>query len=102
MRSWPQQVFSDVQLSPWFADGSYPKVLWINVFSNATEGFQAILIQIILYQHAIDLEVEVRVNLFNLWVPIAHVVSHDALLVLDVDVAAVLFEQQLGALNFVV
>jgi hypothetical protein len=40
--------------------------------------------------------------LFNFGVPIAHFVSHDALLVLDVDVTAVLFEKQLGALNFVV
>lgn len=40
--------------------------------------------------------------MFNFGVPIAHVVSHDALLVLDVDVTAVLFEKQLGALNFVV
>jgi len=55
-----------------------------------------------LCQHAVYLEVEIIVNFFNFRVPVSDITCHDALLVLDVDVTAILLEQQFGALNLVI
>jgi len=91
-----------VHLSPLVADGSDPKRFGINVFFTASKSFQSVLILTTVCQHAIDLEVEIRVKLLNFGMPIAHAVSHNPLLVFDIDIATVLFEQQLSTLNFVV
>ena len=91
-----------MHLSPLVADGSHPKRLGIYVFFTASKTFQSVLIGTTVCQHAIDLKVEIRVELLNFWMPIADVVSRDPLPVFDIGVATVLFEQQFSTLNIVV